>query len=62
MSGNLRPNGSNQTDRDGDIDAVTFPAAHNGAGNGIQFELAPGGKVFLHRTAHTRQHAVEDGL
>jgi hypothetical protein len=51
MRSTPRPNGSNQPDRGAAIDAVTFPAAHNGAGNGIQFELPPGRKVFLHSTA-----------
>src|SRR5438445_3499765 len=58
----LRANHSNQGRRSGDVDAVTFPTAHNRTANGIQLELPPGGKVFLHRAAYTRGQAVIDRL
>ena len=58
----LRPNHSNQGHRSGDVDAVTFSTAHNRAANGVQLELPPGSKVFLHGAACARGQAVEDRL
>src|SRR5439155_10897691 len=58
----LRANHSNQGRRGGDVDAVTFATARNRAANGIQLELPPGGKVFLHGAAYARGQAVIDRL
>src|SRR5437016_14263857 len=58
----FRANHSNQGRGSGDVDAVTFPTAHNRVANGIQLELPPGGKVFLHGAAYARRQAVEDRL
>src|SRR5438093_13550263 len=58
----FRANHSNQGRRSGDVDAVTFPTAHNRTANGIQLELPPGGKVFLHGAAYARGQAIIDRL
>src|SRR5229473_2599081 len=58
----FRANHGNQGRRSGNVDAVTFPTTHNRTANGIQLELPPGGKVFLHRAAYARGQAVVDRL
>src|ERR1035441_10519055 len=62
MGDSLRLNLRHQLHRSRDIDAVTFPAAHNGTANGIQLELPPRGNVLLHGAAHGRRRAVEERL
>ena len=39
--------------------AVAFTSAHDGAADGIEFELPSRGKVFLHGTAYGRRQTVE---
>ena len=39
-----------------------FSAAHNGAGDGIQFESPPSDQIFLHGAPHARRRAFETRL